>query len=111
MRKIVDEIYMTVDAETETHWIIRFSIKTKVNEGGYWQIRKVFNDNERALYAVGVAQYMFIFEEDGKVGTMILKLEDKLFAPGAEEEYNSTIDEYRSRILDDTILSNTIKLT
>lgn len=109
MRKIIDEVYVAVDGETESEWLIRYSVVTKEKVGGYWNTPKIFNENEKWMYEVGAAYYMFIFDEDGKIGTAILKLEDELFDD--DEKYDLTISNFRSKILDETLLNNIVKIT
>ncbi len=106
MRKILDEVYMTIDAETDKEWIIRFSSKIYQEKCGIFNSSKLFNDNEKAMYKVGNAHYMFIFEENGRTGTFMALLRDELFAPGKEKEYEEEIEGFRNRILNDEVLLN-----
>lgn len=111
MRKILDEVYMTVNAETETDWIIQFSSQIYKEKCGFFKTPKLFNENEKHMYWVGAAHYMFIFEEnDGRTGTLISLLEDGLFASGMDEKRKCRKDELRARILNENELLTATKI-
>lgn len=98
--KILDEIYMTVNQETEKEWIIQFSSKVYKERCGFFNSPKIFNENEKIMYFVGAAHYMFIFETaDGRTGTKICLLKDELFAPSKETEYEEFITSIRNDLI------------
>lgn len=98
--KILDEVYMTVNGETEKEWIIQFSSKIYKEKFGFFKSPKLFNENEKIMFFVGAAHYMFIFETKDKLtGTKICLLKDELFEPNKETEYNNFIESLRSDLL------------
>lgn len=97
-REILDEVYMTVNEDLGTEWAIQFSSQTLKEKCGFFRLQKG-NKNDKYLYYVGAAHYMFVFKEnDGRIGTFLNVIPDELFAPDKKQEYQEHINALRIRV-------------
>lgn len=99
MRKIIDEVYMTVNQDLGNEVLVQYSSQIFKDKYGFHTEPKIDREDTKDFLKVGAARYMFIFDDNGQIGTFITLLRDEILTRDKEKEYLEEIEHFRNRIL------------